>query len=118
MGASGFRRGGTNILNWTPPPPPTRSKKKILTLKKVLISRRKKLTWKKHVLQLFINKVLDTKGEGVVSPSHGGNFFGFWGTKTSFFVRYKVKINLNSSSQCNNDCSIRGGRGGGDRFCC
>ena len=43
---------------------------------------------------LFLSdNVLDTKGGGVwegVSPSYGGDFFGFWGTKTRFLLRYKV----------------------------
>ena len=35
---------------------------------------------------LFLSdNVLDTKG-----GSHGGDFFGFWGTKTRFLLRYKV----------------------------
>ena len=47
-------------------------------------------------------------------PPTVGTFLDFGVLKPVFWVRYKVK---NSSSQCNNDCSIRGG-GGGDRFCC
>ena len=35
----------------------------------------------------------------VVSPSHDWNFLGFGGTKTRLWVHYKVKININSSSQ-------------------
>ena len=38
---------------------------------------------------LLLRNVLDTKGEGE-SPSHGGDVFGFWGTKTRFLVGYKV----------------------------
>ena len=45
------------------------------------------------VLSDFLSDVLDTKGEGVggVSPSHGGDVFGWrWGTKTAFLVGYKA----------------------------
>ena len=53
----------------------------------------------------MLSNVLDTKGKGV-------DVFGFWGTKTRLWVHYKVKININSSSQYVRLQYTRGGRGG------
>ena len=59
----------------------------------------------------------DTKGEGCGRGYGGGLFWTLGVLKTRILVRlYGFKINLNSSSQYNNDCSIRGGGGGGTRF--
>ena len=35
---------------------------------------------------------------GGPSPSHGGDFCGFGGSKTRFWVHYKVEMNINCSS--------------------
>ena len=48
----------------------------------------------------LLSNVLNTKGGGWDPPLTVGTFFEFWGTKTRLLVRYKVKININSSSQC------------------
>ena len=34
---------------------------------------------------LMLSNVLLNKGEGVVSPFHGRDVFGFWGSKTRFW---------------------------------
>ena len=35
-----------------------------------------------------------------VAPSHGGEFLEIWVLKTRFWVRYKFRINIKSSSKC------------------
>ena len=52
------------------------------------------------LFKMFSN-VLDIRGRGGrgYPPPTMGSFFGFWGTKTRLWVHYKVKININYSSQ-------------------
>ena len=51
---------------------------------------------------MLLSNVLDTNGEGVGGgiPSYGGDVLEIWVLKTRFWVRYKVYINIKSSSKC------------------
>ena len=53
-------------------------------------------------------------GGGIPLP-RWGPFLEIWVLKTSFWVRYKLKININLARNVY-DCSTMGGGGGGEPF--
>ena len=56
----------------------------------------------------MLSNVLDSKGEGVGSPSHGGAFLDFGVIKPAFWWVIKLKLTSILAPNVYYDCSIRG----------